>query len=202
MNNVDGFTLTQTGDHTAHLSGIAPSTVKKTTITIIASNSEGKVKTKVVIQTTKPVSAIPESQISYDDNVTTTVHVIEKRESESITTTTQQTSEAPIELGGTNTTLNLEDYTIIATLPAISVDFEGMYDFSVELDENVEPGEKLYWFANPKDKEPSDDDEIAEFYDVDGKEITTIPEDRAINISAWLNPGGYYEPIIAIKPEE
>ena len=197
MNSVEGLTLTQTGDYTAHLYGKAPSKASKTTIKITAANSEGKVTKKVILQTVKSetTTAVPELQ----NNEAEKVAQPEFSEQDS---NTRQTSDPVVELGGTNTTLNLEDYTIIAILPAISVDVGDLYEFNAELDENFAAGEKLYWFANPKDKESSDDDEIVEFYDTEGQEITTIPENHTIKISAWLNPGGYYEPVIAVKREE
>ena len=188
MNNISGFTLTQTGDYTAHLSGTAPSKTAKTTITITASNSEGKATKKVILQTTK-------SKTSTATPMLKTLSTVTKVQGQYANNEAQEISK----FGGTNTTLNLENYTIIAKLPVVSVDIGGMYDFSVELDENIETGQELYWLANPKDKAPSDDDTIAEFYDSEGEEITTIPENRLITVSAWLNPGGYYEPAIAIK---
>ena len=55
MNTVSGFTLTQTGTHTARLTGKAPSKDGNTSLTIAASNADGKVTRRVVVQTlTKP----------------------------------------------------------------------------------------------------------------------------------------------------
>ena len=189
MNNVNGLTLTQTGDYTAKLSGTAPAKATKTTITITATNSEGKVTKRVILKTVKSTQATKSTPV-----ITETM-----TQQKFVTQQTPATSEQPVRLGGTNTTLNLEEFTTIATLPAISVDVGDMYEFSVDIDEKFTPGEKLYWFANPKEKDVTDDDQIAEFYDIDGKEITTIPENHAIRVSAWLNPGGYYEPVIAIS---
>ena len=96
------------------------------------------------------------------------------------------------------TLLNLsDDYKIARLLPEISVDKSGMYDLSVELDEAVEAGEKLIWLANSDS--PSSDDEIAEFYDVDGTEITHVSNDRNIIVSAWFNEKRVYEPIIVTQ---
>ena len=201
MNKINGLTLEQTGDYTAKLSGTASNKAAKTTVTITATNSEGKVTKKVIIQTVKPKeeTATPEPQSAPVDEI-----VAQPQTSEPASNMQQapETSAQAVNLGGTNTTLNLEDFTTIATLPAISVDVEGMYEFNVEIDEEFATGKKLYWFANPKEKDSTDDDEIAEFYDVDGQEIETIPEAHVIKVSAWLNPGGYYEPVIAISNKE
>ena len=90
-----------------------------------------------------------------------------------------------------------DDYKIACTLPEISVDKSGMYDLSVELDESVEAGEKLIWLANSDS--PSSDDEIAEFYDVEGAEITSISNDHNITVSAWFNEKRVYSPVIITK---
>ncbi|MBR0034508.1 MAG: putative Ig domain-containing protein, partial [Synergistaceae bacterium] len=90
-----------------------------------------------------------------------------------------------------------EKYIVVAELPEVSADISGMYDFSVELDENAQAGEKLYWLANSE--APSADDDIAEFFDEDGLEIDSVPENRKVNISVWLNAGTTYKPVIAVK---
>lgn len=52
------------------------------------------------------------------------------------------------------------------------------------------------WLANSS--EPSDDDEIADFFDSEGTPIEAVPADRKITISVWLNPDSKYEPAIAV----
>ena len=89
------------------------------------------------------------------------------------------------------------EYVVVAELPEVSVDVSGMYDFSVELDENAHAGEKLVWLANSS--EPSEDDKIAEFFDEAGQEINAVPENRRLSISVWLNAGRIYKPAIAVK---
>ena len=86
---------------------------------------------------------------------------------------------------------------IVAVLPEVSADVSGMHDFSVTLSPDVEAGAKLVWIAGSS--EPSEDDQIAEFADSDGKEIEAVPEDRRITVSAWLNAGITYRPAIAVK---
>ena len=95
-------------------------------------------------------------------------------------------------------TLSGQDYIIVAVLPEVSVDVEGQYDFGVELGEYVPEGAKLFWFAF-HDGESSEDDEIADFYDENGKEIDSVPESRIITVSPWLNPGIIYRPVIAVE---
>lgn len=82
-------------------------------------------------------------------------------------------------------------------LGEISRDVAGMYDFEVELPDSVSAGSELIYIANSE--RPSDDDEIAEFFDDTGKEITTVPESRKISVSVWLNAETIYKPAIAIK---
>ena len=95
--------------------------------------------------------------------------------------------------------LDGEGYTIAAVLPELSADVSGMYDIDAELFENVPTGAKLYWFAYPESGKGSDDDDIAEFYDMDGAEIEAVPEDRNIIVSVWLTEGVKYTPVIAVK---
>ena len=80
-----------------------------------------------------------------------------------------------------------------------SVNVSGMYDIAVTLDDNVPEGAKLFWFAYPEEGGKSEDDEIAEFYDDAGAEIDTVPSSRKITVSAWLNEGVKYYPVIAVK---
>ena len=84
-------------------------------------------------------------------------------------------------------------------MPEITVSESNMYDFEVEIAQEIETGEKLFWFALPQNREKNDDDEIAEFYDTDGNEITETPENHKILISVWLNSDDVYAPVIAVK---
>ena len=95
--------------------------------------------------------------------------------------------------------LEREGYIIAAVLPEVSVDASGMYDLYAELDEGAETGKVLVWLAFTRNAEGSEDDEIAEFFDEDGREITSVPESHAVNVSVWLNEGVIYAPVIAVK---
>ena len=92
-----------------------------------------------------------------------------------------------------------EGYIIAAELPEVSADEDGMRDFAVTLGENAPIGAKLYWISNSE--EPSNDDAIAEFFGADGLETAGVPEDRKIIVSAWLNRGVIYRPVIAVKKQ-
>lgn len=91
-----------------------------------------------------------------------------------------------------------EEYIIVAELSEISADVSGQYDFSVTLSDDVPNGAKLIYVANSET--PSDDDAIAEFYDSEGQEIDSVPENHEIILSVWLNEGIIYRPVIAVKP--
>ena len=90
-----------------------------------------------------------------------------------------------------------EEYIIVAVLPEVSVDVSGMYDFSITLSPDAEAGSELVWLAGSS--EPSEDDSIAEFFDEYGEEIASVPEDRTITVSAWLNTGRVYKPAVAVR---
>ncbi|MBQ7169601.1 MAG: putative Ig domain-containing protein [Synergistaceae bacterium] len=54
MNPVSGFTLTQTGDYTAELTGTAPARDATTTLNIKATNADGSATKRVIIKTQTP----------------------------------------------------------------------------------------------------------------------------------------------------
>ena len=72
-----------------------------------------------------------------------------------------------------------------------------MYEFSVSVDADVPDG-LLVWRETP-DAEDSSESENAIFLDDDGEVILTVPENRSITVSAWLEPGKMYEPVIMVK---
>ncbi len=83
-------------------------------------------------------------------------------------------------------------------LGEVSCDEAGMYDFALELPEYVREGSELVYAANSES--PSDDDEIAEFFDENGNETAAVPESRKITVSIWLNEGITYKPVIIVMP--
>ena len=89
------------------------------------------------------------------------------------------------------------EYTVVAVLPEVSVDVSGMYDFDVILSNNASEGAELLYLSNSD--EPSEDDEIVEFFDDTGAETSVVPESRNITVSVWLNEGVTYSPQIAVK---
>ena len=105
------------------------------------------------------------------------------------------------DISAKNLALIPRDYEVIAVLPEISVDESGLYEFDVKVSDDIEPGRELKYFAFP-DSEPSEDDEIVEFYDSDGEEIKTLPEDHELTVDAWFNKERIYEPVIAVKKEK
>ncbi|MBQ7169422.1 MAG: putative Ig domain-containing protein, partial [Synergistaceae bacterium] len=88
-------------------------------------------------------------------------------------------------------------YVIVGELGVISCDEAGLYEFGITLSDDAYEGSELIYIANSDS--PSEDDDIADFYDETGEEISAVPEDRRIIISIWLNPGTVYHPVIAVK---
>jgi len=80
-----------------------------------------------------------------------------------------------------------------------SVKLPGMYDFETELSDDVQTGEEMIYIANSS--EPSDDDEIAEFYDDTGMEVTKVPQSKKIILSVWLREGIIYAPVVVVKED-
>ena len=89
------------------------------------------------------------------------------------------------------------EYTIVAELGTVSVDESGMYDFTVTISDDSHTGKELLYLAGSN--EPSNDDTIAEFYDVAGEDISTVPENKIITVSAWLRKNRIYTPSLAVK---
>ena len=210
MSKAAGFTLTSSGN-TAQLSG-TPSKKGKTTITVTAANADGKATKKIVIDAAAAVvaakkdSALPEV-LADKAGATEGAYVPEPGVYGALSG-----AGPAVKLGAVRTVNSLgeeersllesEGYTIVAVLPEVEAEESDLYDFDVTLDDEAETGAKLYWFAFPQNAESSEDDEIAEFYDIDGAEIECVPEERDISISVWLNEGVKYAPVIAVKSGE
>lgn len=274
MNSVSGFSLRQTGDFTAVLTGTAPDRDRTTTLTITAANPDGRATKRVVIKTQTPptitttslatgtlnknysakVAATGTKTIRWqvsgtlptgvrfsngsfsgkatkagsftftlkatnsigEDSKTYTITIDDpnaksstKSKSKSTTsaksnTMDTDTAEPTITYGKVNALTNeaeleAKGYLIAAVLPEISVNVSGMYDIDVELYDDVPEGAELVWLAFPEEGKESDDDEIAEFYDPNGKEITRVPAGHRITVAPWLNKGVKYSPVIAVR---
>ena len=166
---------------TGTISGTTNAAAKIYSVRVTAENIVGKkpktlkLKVKAASDTRLPVFSAP------DDS----------KEASSSPETGQETrrvppeNEALTEAGG---------YIIVGELGVISADEAGMYEFGIALNDDAPEGWKLIYMAGSDN--PSDDDEIAEFYDETGEEIFTVPESRLITISIWLNPGTVYKPQI------
>ena len=55
------------------------------------------------------------------------------------------------------------------------------------------------WHSFPDGEDDDGDDDNAVFLDEDGEVIERVPETYTVTVSAWLEPGIIYEPIIAAK---
>ena len=88
---------------------------------------------------------------------------------------------------------------IIATLPAVEVDAEDLYEFTVSVDKSAPEGGVLVWHSFPDGEYDGGDSEEAYFLDSNNTDIKTVPEDYCVTVHAWLKPGVIYEPVIAVK---
>ena len=95
-----------------------------------------------------------------------------------------------------------------AILPEVSVNISGLYTFesvdafaNVKISPDVPSGYALVWNAFTRDSNVASvndaADDFAVFYDADGKEITTVPANHTVNVSAWLDEGKTYAPVIS-----
>lgn len=87
---------------------------------------------------------------------------------------------------------------IAAYLPAVEVETENVYEFTVSLDVSAPEGGLLVWHSFPDGKY---DDSESEAYFLDGEDsvIEYVPENHTVTVQAWLKPGIIYEPVIAVK---
>ena len=92
------------------------------------------------------------------------------------------------------------DYVTAAVLPAVTVSADGKYDFPVSIDAGIPAGSYIVWHSFPYGIES--DGEIYEFKDSDGKETITVPENHSVVVSAWLEGGVRYEPVITARVRE
>ena len=95
-----------------------------------------------------------------------------------------------------------------AILPEVSVNVSGLYTFesvdafaNVKISPDVPSGYALVWNAFTRDSNVASvndaADDFAVFYDADGREITTVPANHTVNVSAWLDEGKTYAPVIS-----
>ena len=91
------------------------------------------------------------------------------------------------------------DEVIAAVLPAIEVEEEGMYEFTVSLDRSVPEGGRLVWHSFPDGEDDENDADNAIFLDDEGNTVEVVPASYSVTVSAWLEPGVIYEPVIAVK---
>ena len=99
-----------------------------------------------------------------------------------------------------------------AVLPSFDITEAGLYRYEsndilagIIISSDVPAGYTLMWhpFANNTSGSLAEDDaeaseSYATFYDSDGKEIETVPDNHIVNVSAYFDVGTYY-PVIAAK---
>ena len=106
--------------------------------------------------------------------------------------------------------INAADGVIAAILPEISTNVEGFYTFesidcfaNVKLSDDVTPGWTLVWNAFTRgtavdalSMRDAEDDNV-QFTDSEGHITLTVPDNRVVNVSAWLDAGVVYAPVIS-----
>ncbi len=95
---------------------------------------------------------------------------------------------------------------IAAVLPELVTVESGMFTSKdipcfgeVVISPDVPTGYVLEWNAFVRDSEQPDNTD-AVFYSLDGQEISQVPENHRVNISAWLETGRLYAPVISAVP--
>lgn len=210
INDIGELEISRTDDLNATITGTAPTKAGKYTLKVTAANADGKATKKITLITTAEDAG--EASDAPKDVSDTQEKSAEPEKSEEPTSENESSViNSPVVNFGTERGISsiravdadaLDGYKIAAVLPELTVSESNMYDFTIELAPEISSGDKLFWFAFPQNREKSDDDDIAEFYDTEGNEITTTPESHEILISVWLNSGDVYAPVIAVKELE
>lgn len=169
------------------ISGTVPDSAKSFKITVYASNPvKEKVKKSYTVKVSAKKSLPQNLNADNDTGMTKNNTGINSGIAERVTARSER-----------DVYLHSESIIIVAKLGEVSRDVSGMYDFEIEVPDYIAEGSELIYIAN-SDK-PSEDDDIAEFYDDTGAEISAVPENRRITVSIWLNPETVYYPVIAVK---
>ena len=100
---------------------------------------------------------------------------------------------------------------IAAVLPSVSVNISGVYTFEsvdafagVMLSSDVPAGYTLMWHPFTRNVSGSsaegadDDSDLATFYDTYGDITETVPANHIVNISAYLEAGKTYYPVVSV----
>ena len=97
---------------------------------------------------------------------------------------------------------------VAAILPEISVSVSDFYTYSsldvfadVKISDDVPAGYSLVWHPFTRTNTPAEVENAANdyavFYDSEGSIITEVPADKIVNVSAWLEAGKLYAPVIS-----
>lgn len=92
------------------------------------------------------------------------------------------------------------DYVTAAVMPPVTVSADGRYDFPVSIDVSVPAGSYIVWHSFPYGIEA--DGESYTFTDSEGRETITVPSNHSVKVSAWLEGGVRYEPVITARVKE
>ena len=91
------------------------------------------------------------------------------------------------------------EYVKAAIIPAFRVSGDGIYNFPVSIDAGIPEGSYIEWHSFPYGIES--DGENYTFRNSAGKEILTVPADHNVTVSAYLEGGVSYEPLITARVE-
>ncbi len=108
-------------------------------------------------------------------------------------------------------TLSNDNAVVAYVLPEIKISVSAIYIFGIDVS-NLTPGALIFWYPMLQDNASgvsiaganlkiSDSDSDAVFYDDEGNEITTVPDNQHVNVAAYLEAGNTYAPIIATADE-
>lgn len=95
-----------------------------------------------------------------------------------------------------------DEAVVAAVLPEMSVNVSGTYLLGVDIDENVPTGAALALHLFPRTSGNgkvalSNGENDGTFFDDEGNEITTVPENHHVNVAVKLTAGITYAPVIS-----
>ena len=89
------------------------------------------------------------------------------------------------------------EYVTAAVIPAFVASDDGRYDFPVSIDSSVPEGSYIEWHSFPYGLES--EGESYTFTDSRGNEVRTVPANHNLTVSAYLEGGVSYEPVITAR---
>lgn len=194
-----GVTVTGSGG-TFTVTGV---TVGEYTVTVTATASNGSASARITISVSNGVKELDHRLSLTETTMSKARQALIAKLGSRITSTTE-VAELPDSAMGTSGISYVSTTTV--NLPEIIVTEAKIYVFGVDVS-NLPVGWTLSYSSNAtrittgEYVSTAETDATAIFLDDSGNEITTVPENKHVNVAAYMEPGNIYEPSITATAE-